>query len=92
MDPHFLLISFNDEQIKKSTMSGDLLAEEQSFPMVADQLLNLNPDILSDIAKHMSDGEHVKPQTEEGKAYFQVIHVLDHVGKHVEGSITNKKI
>ena len=39
----------------------------------------------------MSDGEYVKPQTEEEKACFQVIHDLDHVGKHVEGSITNKK-
>jgi hypothetical protein len=58
---------------------------------VADRLLNLNPDVLSDIAKCMSDGECVKPQTEEEKACFQVIHDLDHVGRHVEGSITNKK-
>jgi len=35
---------------------------------------------------------YIKPQTEEEKACFQVIHDLDHVGKHVEGSITNKKI
>jgi len=89
--PHFPLIAFNHEQIKESTTGGSLLSERQSFPIVAGQLLNLNPDVLSDIAKCMSDGERVKPQTEEEKACFQVIHDLDHVGKHVEGSITNRK-
>jgi len=62
-DPHFPLIAFNHEQIKESTTGGYLLTEKQSFPIVADRLLNLNPDVLSDIAKRMSDGEHVKPQT-----------------------------
>ena len=62
------------------------MTEKQSFPIVADRLLNLDTEVLSDIAKCMSNGERVKPQTEEEKACFQVINDLDHVGRHVEGS------
>jgi hypothetical protein len=39
----------------------------------------------------MADGEKIKPQTPEEKACYQIIHDLDHVGIHVQGSITNKK-
>jgi hypothetical protein len=90
-DPHFPLIAFNHEQIKEGTTGGYLLTEKQSFPIIADRLLNLDSEVLTDIAKHMTDGERVKPQTPEEKACFQVIHDLDHVGRHVQGSITNKK-
>ena len=85
-DPHFPLIAFNHEQIRESTTGGYLMTEKQSFPIVADRLLNLDTEVLSDIAKCMSNGERVKPQTEEEKACFQVINDLDHVGRHVEGS------
>lgn len=67
------------------------MTEKQSFPIIADRLLNLDSEVLTDIAKRMTDGERVKPQTPEEKACFQVIHDLDHVGRHVQGSITNKK-
>ena len=90
-DPHFPLIAFNHEQMREGTTGGYLLAEKQSFPVIADRLLNLNSDTLSDIAKHMANGERLEPQTLEEKACFQVIHDLDHVGRHVQGSITNKK-
>jgi hypothetical protein len=90
-DPHFPLIAFNHEQIKEGTTGGYLLTEKQSFPIIADHLLNLDSEVLTDIAKRMTDGERVKPQTPEEKACFQVIHDLDHVGRHVQGSIMNKK-
>lgn len=88
--PHFPLITFNHEQIKSGTTGGYLLAKKQSFPIVADRLLNLDVDVLTNITKHLSDGERVKPVSDAEKACFQVIHDLDHVGRHVEGSITNK--
>jgi hypothetical protein len=90
-DPHFPLIAFNHEQIKGGTTGGYLLTKKQSFPLVVERLLNLDLDVLTDIAKRMTDGERVKPETEAEKACFQVIHDLDHIGRHVEGSITNKK-
>jgi hypothetical protein len=91
LDPHFPLIAFNHEQIKEGTTGGYLLAEKCSFPDIADRLLNLDSEVLTDVAKRMADGERVKPQTPEEKACYQVIHDLDHVGRHVQGSITNKK-
>jgi hypothetical protein len=90
-DPHFPLIAFNHEQIKAGTTGGYLLTKKQSFPIVADRLLNLDLDVLSDIAKRLSDGERVKPVSDAEKACFQVINDLDHIGHHVEGSITNKR-
>lgn len=39
----------------------------------------------------MTDGEHVRPETEEEKACFAVLADLDHVGGHVKGSLTSKK-
>ena len=90
-DPHFPLIAFNHEQIMESTMGGYWLTNKQTFPIFADQLLNPNVDVLSNIAKCMSNGERVRPQTDHEKACFQVIQDLDHICRHVEGSITNKK-
>jgi hypothetical protein len=50
-DPHFPLIAFNHEQIKGGTTGGYLLTKKQSFPLVAERLLNLDLDVLTDIAK-----------------------------------------
>jgi hypothetical protein len=45
--------------------------------------------IFTDLAKHMSEGEHLKPETEDEKLCFSM---LDHVGGHVKGSLTSKNI
>ena len=39
----------------------------------------------------MSEGESIKPSTEDEKAYFQLVHDLDHINGKVQGSITLKK-
>jgi hypothetical protein len=39
----------------------------------------------------MSTGENVKPQTPAENDCFQMIHDLDDVDQHVEGSVTSKK-
>jgi hypothetical protein len=90
-DPHFPLIAFNHEQIKEATTAGYLMVDKNSFNDISDRLLNVNLDVLSHLAKRMSDGERVKPETEEEKNCFQLINDLDHVGSHVDGSITKKK-
>jgi hypothetical protein len=51
----------------------------------------VNLEVLSDLAKRMTDGERVVPETDEEKNCFQLINDLDHVGSHVDGSITKKK-
>ena len=39
----------------------------------------------------MTEGERVKPETEEEKLCFKLINDLGHVNGHVPGSITQKK-
>ena len=90
-DPHFPLIAFNHKQMKESTTSGYLTAERKSFCDITDRLMNVNLKILSDLTKWMTEGERVKPKTEEEKLCFKLINDLDHVNGHVPGSITQKK-
>ena len=90
-DPHFPLIAFNHEQMKESTTAGYLTAERKSFHDVTDRLMNVNLEVLSDLAKRMTEGERVKPETEDEKLCFKLINDLDHVNGHVPGSITQKK-
>lgn len=90
-DPHFPLIAFNHEQIKESTTAGYLTAERKSFNDITDRLMNVNLEVLSDLTKRMTEGERVKPETEEEKLCFKLINDLDHVNGHVPGSITQKK-
>jgi hypothetical protein len=50
-DPHFPLIAFNNEQMKESTTAGYLTAERKSFHDITDRLMNVNPEVLSDLTK-----------------------------------------
>jgi len=90
-DPHFPLIAFNHEQMKESTTAGYLTAERKSFHDITDRLMKVNLEVLSDLTKRMTEGERIKPETEEEKLCFRLIHDLDHVNGHVPGSITQKK-
>jgi hypothetical protein len=90
-DPHFPLIAFNHEQMKESTTAGYLTAEKKSFHDITDRLMNVNLEVLSNLTKRMTEGERIKPETEEEKLCFKLINDLDHVNGHVPGSITQKK-
>ena len=39
----------------------------------------------------MADGEKVNPMSEQEKACFDILKDVDHIGSHVNGSITNKR-
>ena len=91
MDAHFPLIAFNHEQIKKSTTGGYLLTERRNFDDIAERLMNVDLGVLEDLSKRLSQGDRVKPVTEEEKACYSLISDIDHVGGHVPGSITSKK-
>ena len=90
-NPHFPLIAFNHEQIKDCTTSGFLLTKRKTFDSIANRLLQINSDVLSDVANRMKKGERVKGESQEEKDCLQLIHDLDQVGGHVKGSITSKK-
>ena len=91
LDPYFPIIALNHEQIKAATTSGFLLSNKQSFPVIADQILSIDPLILQNLANRMALGEHVDPQTDKEKTCFQLIRDLDHIARRVDGSITSKK-
>ncbi|OBZ72854.1 hypothetical protein A0H81_07001 [Grifola frondosa] len=76
----FPLVAFNHEQIKNSTTAGYLLAERSKFTDIADRLLHLNNDTLTDLVKRLSEGP-VKPETEEEKACFKIINdwIMSHI-------------
>jgi Helitron helicase-like domain at N-terminus len=90
-DSFFPHIAFNHEQIKGSSTGGYLLADKQSFPDIANRLLNIDTVVMANLSKRMMDGERVKPQTDAEKACFQLIHDLDHIAGKVDGSTTTKK-
>ena len=87
----FPFVAFSHQQVKASTSGGFLLAETQKFNEIANRLLNVNQNVLENIAKRMSAGEIVKPSTEDESACFQLIHDLDHIDRRVSGSITSKR-
>src|SRR6266436_873786 len=77
--------------MKESTTAGYLTAERKVFHDITERLMNVNLEVLSDLAKRMTDGERVQPETEQEKLCFKLINDLDHVNGHVSGSITQKK-
>src|SRR6202790_3094394 len=90
-DPHFPLIAFNHEQIKDSTKGGYIPAKQKSFENIANCLLQINSDVLTDITERMINGERVKGDSPEEKDTLQLIHDLDCIGGHIKGSIISKK-
>jgi hypothetical protein len=90
-DIAFPFVAFSHQQVKASTTGGFLLAETRKFDDIAQRLLSVNQDVLQNIAKRMSDGEMVRPVTDDEKACFQLIRDLDHIDGKVSGSITSKK-
>jgi hypothetical protein len=87
----FPFVAFSHEQISACTTGGFLLVDKNNFGEIAERLLSVNQDVLEDLAKRMSEGEIVKPSTENKKQCFQLIHDLDHVDGKISGSITSKK-
>ena len=66
------------------------MTEKYNFDSVAERLANIDQEVLKEISRHMADGEKAKPMSEQEKACFDILEDVDHVGSHVNGSITNK--
>ena len=50
--------------MKESTTAGYLTAERKSFHDITDRLMSVNLEVLSHSTKWMTEGERVKPETE----------------------------
>ena len=69
--------------MKESTTAGYLTAERKTFNNITDRLMSVNLEVLSDLTKRMTEGERVKPETDEEKLCFKLINDLDHVNGYV---------
>ena len=90
-DLYFPIVAFNHEQLKAGITGSHLLAKRQKFDEISQRLVSLDQTVLSGLVARLTDGEHVRPETEAEKACFAVLEDLDHVGGHVKGSLTSKK-
>jgi len=48
-DPHFPLITFNNEQMKESTAAEYITAGRKIFHDITERLINVNLEVLSDL-------------------------------------------
>ena len=62
-----------------------------SIDSIANCLLGINSEVLTDFTEHMMKGERIKGESKDEKDCLQLIHDLDHIGGHVKDSITSKK-
>ncbi|KAF4618642.1 hypothetical protein D9613_009831 [Agrocybe pediades] len=93
VDPHFPLIAFNQEQVKKSTRSGLILAESKRFDEIADRVLNIDTNALNNLIKRMEEeGSNISPTTEEEMLCYKLLQDIDCLAGKVEGTSTSKKI
>ena len=88
---NFPFVAFSHAQTKTSTTQSFLLADQRRFGDIADRLLNVDQNVLSDLTEKLAKGEYIKPATDAEKSCFQVIHDLDHVSGKMHGSTTSKK-
>ncbi|KAH7917726.1 hypothetical protein BV22DRAFT_997759, partial [Leucogyrophana mollusca] len=52
---------------------------------------NIEPRVLQDLATRLKNGESVVADSPAESDCYQLIKDLDHIGGHVQGSLTNKK-
>ena len=90
-DVHFPIITFNHNQIRSATHGSRVTSKRKIFADVAHRLKQLDHEVLKTLAQRMEAGEHVIPESEAEKLCFNVLSDLDHIGSHVQGSLTNKK-
>ncbi|KAF7973794.1 hypothetical protein HWV62_14284 [Athelia sp. TMB] len=89
-DSFFPLIALNQEQIKQSSAGGKVMANKKDFEDIADRLLSLDLGVLESMIKKMADGERIQNPSAEETQCFRIMHDIDLVGQHVQGSITTK--
>lgn len=65
IDVTFPFVAFSHQQVKTSTSAGFLLAETSKFNDIANRLLNVNQNMLTNMSEHMAHGELVKPASDD---------------------------
>lgn len=90
-DSFFPLIALNQEQIKQSSKGSRVMANRKNFANISDRLLNLDLGVLDEMIEKMANGQRIHDPSEAETMCFRAMRDLDLVGKHVQGSFTNKR-
>ncbi|KAI0351718.1 hypothetical protein OH77DRAFT_1410523, partial [Trametes cingulata] len=90
-DDYFPFIAFNHEQIRASTKGGYLLTGRRNFPAVAENLLSIDQGALDRLIDRGRAGEAIRPEGDDENACMSLLSVIDHIGGHVPGSVTQKR-
>ncbi|KZT18401.1 hypothetical protein NEOLEDRAFT_1050152, partial [Neolentinus lepideus HHB14362 ss-1] len=90
-DYYFPFILFNQQQIKNSSKGGYLLTERKNYRDVARKVLDIDMNALETLIERGKGGLLVRPETDDERACFELLSLIDHVAGHVDGSNTVKK-
>ncbi|KZV98467.1 hypothetical protein EXIGLDRAFT_606909, partial [Exidia glandulosa HHB12029] len=90
-DHEFPLFSFNIEQIKAASAAGAFLSNKPKFQNLVNLLNSIDRTVFADLTKRLQRDPATRPESDEEKKCFRVLHELDMVNGHVPGSITSKK-
>jgi len=91
LDPTFVLMAFNHQQIKSSTLGGHLLAKHKSFPQVVERLGHIDTNVMKSLTERIKKDGFARPESDEEAQCYRLLNDLDFVGSKVSGSVTQKK-
>ena len=91
LDPTFVLMAFNHQQIKSSTLGGHLLSKHKSFPQVVERLEQIDMDTMKSLTERIKEDGFAHPENEEEAQCYRLLNDLDLVGSKVSGSVTQKR-
>jgi hypothetical protein len=91
LDPVFVLMAFNHQQIKSSTLGGHLLSKHKSFPQVMERLEQIDTDVMKNLTERIKKDGFAHPENDEETQCYRLLNDLDFVGSKVSGSVTQKK-
>ncbi|KAI0361479.1 hypothetical protein OH77DRAFT_1360707, partial [Trametes cingulata] len=90
-DRCFPFIVFNQEQIRGSAQGGYLLTARRDFQSVSERILSLDRGALDSLIERSRLERYVRPETDDEKAWFELMSVVDYVSGHVRGLNTGRK-
>ncbi|TCD64110.1 hypothetical protein EIP91_004523 [Steccherinum ochraceum] len=90
LDATFALIAFNHQQIKNCSLGSYLLAQQDKFDNIAERVLNVSVQTLDDIIGRLEVGSSFKPANERETECYQLLHDVDTINQHVDGSSVTK--
>ena len=91
LDPTFILMAFNHQQIKSSTLGGHLLAKHSSFPQIVERLEQIDIDVMKNLTERIKEDGFAHPENDEEAQCYRLLNDLDFVGSKVSGSVTQKR-